>query len=418
MIKNSDTSSNIITKIHFLNRPTFSPLIKNYPNIIIYSNIMGNYNSNQLIPFDYVQQVSTMITNDTNILTYNDFHTSNMGPFSDSDSDSKSNNIIWALNDFDGLSYNDINIDFARIGSSFAILNDKINDKKITNTKYFDKIYDTFIKEYKSELNDLYELNPNSNPKELTTLDIKLDNDKYKDIGFLKKVKDRIISDKEFLKKYILNGKFIRSDQIIKIDTNLYTTISTKLAEKYHNIKIYDIVQKLYSGGSSFGSLKYYVYAKYAKYSNDNIILEIKQLTPIYDPINRLIFPKANTIYNYTKLINAYSWTNLFNYLTINNSDYVIRFRDSASSVNLEEKDFNNFKEKDFEQYMQISAKLLAKFHYNSLLNEKINICDYLEYLKTNIKIITNNMKAFSISYVDINKKYFLYYKRILAIKK
>jgi hypothetical protein len=62
---------------------------------------------------------------------------------------------------------------------------------------------------------------------------------------------------------------------------------------------------------------------------------------------------------------------------------------------------------------MQISANLLAKFHYNSLLNEKINISDYLEYLKTNTKIITNNMKAFSISYVGINKKYFYNYLKL-----
>jgi Uncharacterized protein conserved in bacteria (DUF2252) len=413
---------------------------------------MGNYTSNQLIPFDYVHQVSTMITNNTNILnlrynnmltseynfftanpsffiknaydifatnntefgtiikdrhniiTYNDFHTGNMGLFSDSNNDR-----IWSLNDYDGLSYNDINIDFARIGSSFAIL----NDNKIANTEYFDGVYHTFITEYISELNDLYELNSNSNSNQITTLDIKLNDTRYKNIKFLKKVKNKIISDKEFLKKYIQNdkpNKFKTSDQIINIDKNLYTTIAKNLMEKYHNIKIYDIVQKLYSGGSSFGSLRYYVYAKY---SNNNIILEIKQLIPIYDPNYKLIIPKGKTIYKYTKLINAYSWTNLFNYLTIYNLDYLVRLKNSVSSTKIEEKDFNDFNKKDFLQYMQISANLLAKFHYNSLLNEKINISDYLEYLKTNTKIITNNMKAFSISYVGINKKYFYNYLKL-----
>ena len=34
-----------------------------------------------------------------------------------------------------------------------------------------------------------------------------------------------------------------------------------------------------------------------------------------------------------------------------------------------------------------------------------------MEIIKDKTEIIINNMKALSISYVDINKKYFLYYK-------
>ena len=468
---------------------------------------MPSFDCVQPIPsFDYVQQVSNMITNDTNllnlrynnmltseytfftanpaffidnaydifatnnntdfktinnkynILTYNDFHTSNMGTFSNSDSDSdsnsdsKSNNIIWSLNDFDGLSYNDINIDFARIGSSFAIL----NDNKTTNTDYFNEVYDTFITEYKSELSNLYEAKSTKSTKsdklnkstkstksdkstksaksdkstksaksdksakstksknKITTLDIKLHDDKNKDIDFLKIVKDKIKSDDDFYKKYIENdkdNKFITSEEIINIDENLYETIAKKLAKKYHNIKIHDIVQKLYSGGSSFGGLRYYVYAKYAKYSDNNILLEIKQIIPIYDSKDKLIIPKAKTIYKYTKSVNGYSWSKLYNYLTINKLDYLIRLRTPGSSEKLDEKDFNKFSNKNFTQYMNISANLLAKFHYNSLLYEKINISKYIEFLKDKTEIIINNMKAFSISYVDINKKYFLYYK-------
>ena len=186
-----------------------------------------------------------------------------------------------------GLSYNDINIDFARIGSSFAIL----NDNKTTNTDYFNEVYDTFITEYKSEINNLYEAKSTKSTKsdkstkstkstksknKITTLDIKLHDDKNKD-KFFKIVKDKIKSDDDFYKKYIENdkdNKFITSEEIINIDKNLYETIAKKLAKKYHNIKIYDIVQKLYSGGSSFGGLRYYVYAKYAKYSDNNILLE------------------------------------------------------------------------------------------------------------------------------------------------
>lgn len=345
------------------------------------------YNANQILIN------KSIIKKNYNIITYNDFHTSNMGSFL------KDNKIIWGLNDFDSLSYNNINIDFMRFGASYSILN---NYYTKSNDIY--ELYKSFIIEYIVELEDI------NNKNKLANLYITLDKNITDEFTFLNKIKNNILSNNNFINKYIKNNKFIISDEIININKEIYNNIEKLLIGKYNNIKIYDIIQKLNSGDSTYGSIRYYVFAKY---NNDKIIIEIKQIIPIYDKNKQLIVLDGKTIYDYTKIINGYSWSNIYNYLKIDNLNYIIRLKDYAS-IKIIETEFNKFDQKYYKQYAQISGKLLARFHYNSLVNKKININDYIKYLNEDKENIINNIIDISISYVDINKKLYEYYKKTL----
>lgn len=326
------------------------------------------------------------------IIINGDMHIENFGTFRGPDG-----NAVWGMNDFDQSGIGSPESDLERLATS-AIF---VARQASLGSEAEKELVSTITKKYIDTLKDI------SKGKESSTPFLSADKSK----GAIKDLIENAGAEKrkDFLEKYtFVDSKekyhFLNNDKLRPISSER-TSILKSALKSYENqigsnsgvaqpLKVLDLVEKLGSGGSSYGLPRYYALVANDDPAKAPIILEIKAIlpSPIKTPDNTTGANGKEIVKN-QDILSGYK-NPLVGSLKMDNRSFLVReLEPEKNSYTIDNFETLSSAKQLFEQ----AAKVLARSHSNVESQTQ----EILNWIGNDDKKLNKRLTDFSIKYAD-----------------